>query len=139
MDEDFLVTLETNKSQLKEVSEKALGPVKESILPLQNQEAQNIKCRLARFGVVVQEFRIKFQNTLPYHVAETSQEIIDGAYNMISAFYIETCKLEEEARELNNLETLFDLQRSSYKQLKDCKSELISLKEMWDLVALIDM
>jgi dynein heavy chain len=47
--------------------------------------------------------------------------------------------LEEEARELNNLETLFDLQRSSYKQLKDCKSELISLKEMWDLVALIDM
>jgi dynein heavy chain len=139
MDEDFLVTLETNKSQLKEVSEKALGPVKESILPLQNQEAQNIKGRLARFGVVVQEFRIKFQNTLPYHVAETSQEIIDGAYNMISAFYIETCKLEEEARELNNLETLFDLQRSSYKQLKDCKSELISLKEMWDLVALIDM
>jgi hypothetical protein len=39
MEEDFLVTLETNKSQLKEVSEKALGPVKESILPLQNQEA----------------------------------------------------------------------------------------------------
>ncbi len=58
---------------------------------------------------------------------------------MISDFYLQTCKLEEEARELNNLETLFDLQRSSYKQLKDCKSELISLKEMWDLVALIDM
>lgn len=57
---------------------------------------------------------------------------------MISDFYEETCKLEEEARELNNLETLFDLQRSSYKQLKDCKSELISLKEMWDLIALID-
>lgn len=36
MDEDFLVTLETNKSQLKDCSEKALGPVKESILPLQN-------------------------------------------------------------------------------------------------------
>lgn len=60
MEEDFLVTLETCKSQLKEVSERALGPVKESILPLQNQEAQSIKARLARFGVVVQEFRIKF-------------------------------------------------------------------------------
>jgi len=139
MDEDFLVTLETNKSQLKDVSEKALGPVKESILPLQNQEAQNIKGRLARFGVVVQEFRIKFQNTLPYHVTDSSPEIINGAYDQITHFYIETCKLENEAKELNNLETLFDLQRSSYKQLKDCKSELISLKEMWDLVALIDM
>lgn len=36
MEEDFLVTLETSKSQLKDVSEKALGSVKESILPLQN-------------------------------------------------------------------------------------------------------
>jgi hypothetical protein len=81
---DYLVILETNKSQLKEVSEKALGPVKESILPLQNQEAQNIKARLARFGVVVQEFRIKFQNTLPYHVPDTSKEIIDRSYDMIS-------------------------------------------------------
>jgi dynein heavy chain len=57
---------------------------------------------------------------------------------MISEFYEETCKLEDEARELNNLEGLFDLQRSSYKQLKDCKSQLVSLKEMWDLTALID-
>ena len=36
MEEDFLVTLETSKTSLKDVSEKALGPVKESILPLQN-------------------------------------------------------------------------------------------------------
>jgi len=113
--------------------------VKESILPLQNQEAQNIKGRLARFGVMVQEFRIKFQNTLPYHVAETSQTIIDSAYAQISEFYNETLTLEKEAADLNNLETLFDLQKSGYKQLKDCKSELVSLKEMWDLVAIIDM
>lgn len=112
MDEDFLVTLETNKSQLKDVSEKALGPVKESILPLQNQEAQNIKGRLARFGVIVQEFRIKFQNTLPYHVTDSSPEIINSAYDQITQFYVETCKLENEAKELNNLETLFDLQRA---------------------------
>jgi len=138
MDEDFLVTIETSKSQLKDVSEKALGPVKESILPLQNQEAQNIKGRLARFGVVVQEFRIKFTNTLPYHIQDSSPEIINKSYDMISDFYEQTIKLEEEAKTLNNLETLFDLQRSNYKQLRDCKSELVSLKEMWDLIALID-
>lgn len=43
MDEDFLVKLENSKTALVEVSEKALGPVKEAILPLQNQEAGNIK------------------------------------------------------------------------------------------------
>lgn len=36
MDEDFLVKLENSKTHLIEVSEKALGPVKEAILPLQN-------------------------------------------------------------------------------------------------------
>ena len=34
MDEDFLVKLENSKTQLIEVSEKALGPIKEAILPL---------------------------------------------------------------------------------------------------------
>lgn len=43
MDEDFLVKLENSKTALAEVSEKALGPVKETILPLQNEEAGNIK------------------------------------------------------------------------------------------------
>lgn len=53
MDEDYLVVLETNKVRIKEVAQEALGDVKESILPLQTQEAENIKARLARFGVVV--------------------------------------------------------------------------------------
>jgi hypothetical protein len=30
------------------------------------------------------------------------------------------------------------MQKSSYKQLKDCRSELSSLKLMWDLISLID-
>jgi hypothetical protein len=32
--------------------------------------------------------------------------------------------MEEEAKALNNLETLFDIQKSTYKPLKDCKAEL---------------
>ena len=47
--------------------------------------------------------------------------------------------MEEEAKQLNNMETLFDLQKTSYKQLKDCKNELVQLKYMWDLVSLVDM
>lgn len=40
--------------------------------------------------------------------------------------------------ELNKLEVLFDIQKSNYKQIKDCKSELVSLKYMWDLISLIE-
>ena len=58
MDEDFLVKLENSKTQLIEISEKALGPVKEAILPLQNQEAGNIKITLSDFAKKINEFRI---------------------------------------------------------------------------------
>lgn len=139
MEEDFLVKLENCKTQLIEVSEKALGPVKEAILPLQNQEAGNIKKKLLDFQKKVAEFRIKFQQQCPYNIDQSSIAIIDSSYNLITDFYNQTLEMEEEAKALNNLETLFDIQKSTYKPLKDCKAELQSLKYMWDLVSLIDL
>lgn len=67
MDEDYLVKLENCKTTLVDVSEKALGPVKEAILPLQNKEATNIKDRLRKFEIKVAEFRQDFQANLPYN------------------------------------------------------------------------
>jgi hypothetical protein len=72
VEEDFLVKLENCKTQLVEVSERALGPVKEAILPLQNQEAGNIKKKLLDFQRKVAEFRIKFQQSCPYHIDQSS-------------------------------------------------------------------
>jgi hypothetical protein len=60
METDYLVKLENSKTSLIEISERALGPVKEAILPLQNQEAGNIKERLRKFEIKVGEFRLKF-------------------------------------------------------------------------------
>jgi hypothetical protein len=42
------------------VSEKALGPIKEAILPLQNEEAGNIKKTLSDFAKKINEFRVIF-------------------------------------------------------------------------------
>jgi len=47
-------------------------------------------------------------------------------------------ELEEESKTLNNFETLFDMQKSTYKSLKDCRNDLQNLKQMWDLVSLVD-
>ena len=47
--------------------------------------------------------------------------------------------MEDEAKELQMLESLFDLQRTNYKELKDCKQELTHLKNLWDLISLIDL
>jgi dynein heavy chain len=138
MEEDFLVKLENSKTSLVDVSERALGSVKEQILPLQNQEAGNIKQRLSRFAVTVQEFRNEFQNNCPYHIPTSSPDIINQAYDTIGEYFLKTTALEDEASTLNNLETLFDMQESSYKALKDCRNDLQNLKQMWDLISLID-
>jgi hypothetical protein len=124
MDEDFLVTLENAKTNLVEVSERALGPTKEAILPLQTAEAKSIKDRLQKFTVKVAEYRYEFQTTCPYHVNGSSPELIEKAYGTIAEYYEKTNQLEIEAKNLNDQETLFDMQKSSYKQLKECRVEL---------------
>jgi len=68
MDTDLLVHLENSKTVLVEVSQDALGRVKEKILPFQTKEASNIKDRLRKFEIKVGEFRLDFQNECPYNV-----------------------------------------------------------------------
>lgn len=138
MDQDYLVKLENCKTALTEVSERALRDVKEAILPLQTQEAGNIKDRLRKFSITVAEYRLEFQNNCPYHIQQSSNEIIAKSYATIETYLKKTIDLETEASQLNDLETLFDLQKSSYKQLKDCRNELFQIKQMWDLISLVD-
>jgi len=141
-DQDFVIKLENAKSSLLDVSEKALGPVKEAILPLQTQEAKSIKDRLKGFASRVADFRQEFQANCPYHVtdvtAETCEDVITRAYQTIEKYYARTNEMSVEGDELNDLETLFDMQKTTYKPIKDCRAELVTLKQMWDLVALID-
>jgi dynein heavy chain len=138
MNIEYLVELENSKTKLVDVSMNALGPVKEKILPMQTKEASNIKSRLLKFEIKVGEFRLEFGMNVPQNIQDISEEIIQKSYEKIAEYYIRTCELELEAEELNNLEILFDIQKSSYKQLKDCRNELVNLKYMWDLIALIE-
>ena len=60
MNQDFLVLLENCKTDLIDVSDRALGPTKEQILPLQSKEANNVKERRRVFQTKVIEFRKEF-------------------------------------------------------------------------------
>lgn len=71
-DQDFIIKLENSKTALTEVSEKALGPIKEAILPLQTQEARAIKDRLRSFAIKVGEYRMEFTQACPFHVQDAS-------------------------------------------------------------------
>ena len=100
MGQDFLVLLENCKTDLLDVADRALGPTKEQILPLQSKEANNVKDRRRKFQIKVLEYRREFQSALPYNVTETSPEIIEQSYDTISEYYKKTLDIEEEAKEL---------------------------------------
>jgi len=108
-DADFVIRLENAKTALVDVSEKALGPDKEAILPLQTQEARAIKDRLRAFAIKVGEYRLEFQLQCPYHVQSSSPEVMAEAYGAIATYHAKTNALIAEAAELNDLETLFDM------------------------------
>lgn len=94
---------------------------------------------MRQFQIKVLEYRGEFTSKLPYNLTDSSPEIINNSYELISEYYLRTCQMEDEAKELQVLESLFELQRTNQKELKDCKNELKQLKHMWDLISLIDM
>lgn len=72
---DPLVELEMVKNAIKENSERALGAVKAKILPIQKNEAENIKEAVRNHRVKVEEFRKTFRENLPYHITETAHDV----------------------------------------------------------------
>lgn len=136
--QDYLVVLENTKTALIEVSEKALGFVKENILGMQKQEATALKQRQKDFDKRVFEYRNDFMKNCPYHERLGGADVITRSYSRIIEYYNKNKEFEAEANELNNLETLFDIEPIKYKALSDCTKELGQLKYVWDLVSLVD-
>ena len=135
---DLLVTIENARTELEDTADNALGPVKEAILPLQSKESDNVKQRVRKFAGKVLDYRSEFMSALPHRIEESSPEIVIASYNKIGEYYEKTLAMEEEAKKLQVLEQLFELQRTKQKELVDCKNELVQFKQMWDLISIID-
>jgi len=60
----------------------------------------------------VLDFRQEFQSNLPFRAEDATQDVINAAYEKISEYYEKTRAMEEEAKGLQVLEQLFELQRT---------------------------
>ncbi|KAL8434816.1 hypothetical protein ACSSS7_002953 [Eimeria intestinalis] len=128
VEESRLQVLDAASSKWEEVIRKAFE-AKEAILPLQNAEVNNIRNALQTFSSEVAAFRETFLKEAPFDPNTEAP----GAYASIDSFYQKCLQMEQAARELNNLETLFDMAKSVHKELRDSKEDLKTLKEAWDV------
>jgi dynein heavy chain len=46
--------------------------------------------------------------------------------------------LDDRAKEYNQLEKLFELQISKYKEISECKNDLKALKTLWDAISMVN-
>jgi len=90
------------------------------------------------FRLRVDDFRQEFRSSCPYHVTAATPEAISAAYEKVDEYHVKTTAMITESERLRNLETLFDLTESKFKQLDDCRIDLLHLKKNWDLIALVD-
>jgi len=90
--------------------------VKADIIPLKEKETINTKKKLDLFNKNVQSFREEFLQSLPFDYDDKmTMDEINASYSVVLTYRVKLVKIEQEAHNQNNLEKLFELQRSHYK------------------------
>ena len=135
-DNDLITKIEYLKTKWEDLKLKVNG-VKAIILPHQTEETKKIKIKLSAFDIKVDKFREEFLKTCPFNFDELSDDVINGAYETVDKLHKGVLEINVEANGYNELNELFELEKSSYRPLKECKQELEMLKCLWDAVSLV--
>jgi dynein heavy chain, axonemal len=106
---------------------------KETIFPLQTAEMEKIKVRAVAFEDGVREFWNGFRKNAPFSFAGP----VDQAYSALDGYYNDLVKIEQGAKELNEIEELFELPISKFVETGQCRTQLKLLKQLWDFKALV--
>eukprot|EP00916_Digyalum_oweni_P021759 GHVL01036069.1.p1 GENE.GHVL01036069.1~~GHVL01036069.1.p1 ORF type:complete len:4080 (+),score=886.02 GHVL01036069.1:1188-12242(+) len=130
--DEILLKLDKAASQWDEIKKTSLE-VKDAIEPLQVNEKANIRKELENFTKEVKDYRSNFLKAAPFDPELTDET----AYSLIDEFWQSTLKIELLAKDFDNLETLFDMPRSGYRELKECRTDLIGLKNVWDWISMV--
>ncbi|XP_076000722.1 dynein axonemal heavy chain 11 isoform X3 [Genypterus blacodes] len=124
-------------TQLEELPEKwnnlkkVAFTVKHEVAPLQANEVSVIRRKLVRFEVKQHEFREQFRTETIFKInVEEPYKLIDKSNRTVAV-------LEEEMKTLQDTANLFEVSFPDYKQLRQCRSDIILVKAVWDMVIFV--
>ncbi|XP_069366837.1 dynein axonemal heavy chain 11 [Paralichthys olivaceus] len=124
-------------SQLEELPErwkrlrKIAYTVKHEVAPLQSNEVSVIRRKCVRFEVKQREFREEFRTESIFKIAvKEPYKLIDKSNQAVALMEAEMKKLQETA-------DLFEVSFPDYKQLRQCRSDIILVKAVWDMVIFV--
>ncbi|XP_066519814.1 dynein axonemal heavy chain 11 isoform X2 [Hoplias malabaricus] len=105
--------------------------VKHEVAPLQSNEVAVIRRKCVRFEIKQHEFRELFRMEPIFRIN------IDEPYKLIDKTNRTVAQLENEMQKLQETANLFEVSFPDYKQLRQCRSDLILLKAVWDMVIFV--
>jgi dynein heavy chain len=136
--DDFLAILEEKQNNYNELVKNKVFPIKTSILPLKQQETVQLKQTISQFSDEIAKFRATFLKEAPFKYDKyMGLPEIDSSYDKLDAYYEKLQEFRKRAKELNDLESLFELEQTKYKQINECQVDIEKLKTMWDLISVI--
>ncbi|KAM6049902.1 dynein axonemal heavy chain 17 [Theristicus caerulescens] len=106
--------------------------VKQSAAPLQANEVNIIRRKCQQFEVRQHTFRERFQEKAPFSYTDPDP------YKSLSKQQKSITAMESDMAALSKSAGLFEVSVPEYKQLKACHREVRLLKELWDMIVLVN-
>uniref|UniRef100_A0A671Z136 Dynein, axonemal, heavy polypeptide 9 like n=1 Tax=Sparus aurata TaxID=8175 RepID=A0A671Z136_SPAAU len=124
-------------TQLEELPEKWKSlrkiafTVKHEVAPLQSNEVSVIRRKCVRFEVKQHEFREQFRTEQIFKInVEEPYKLLDKSNRTVAV-------MEAEMKRLQDTAVLFEVSFPDYKQLHQCRSDIILVKAVWDMVIFV--
>ncbi|KAM4623876.1 dynein axonemal heavy chain 9 isoform 1-T1 [Polymixia lowei] len=124
--------------QLEELPEKWTNVKKQAVLvkqqvgPLQASEVASLRRKCASFDVEQHTFRENFHKHGPFRFdSEDPYQMLDVSHRQIQEREAMMASLVESA-------SLFEVTVSDYRQLRQCRREVGLLKQLWDMIAVVE-
>ncbi|XP_059180294.1 dynein axonemal heavy chain 9-like [Centropristis striata] len=106
--------------------------VKQQVAPLQAIEVASLRRKCASFDVEQHTFREHFRSNGPFRFDSESP------YQMLDSFQGQILEREAVMASLVESASLFEVTVSEYKQLRQCRREVGLLKELWDMITMVE-
>ncbi|MDP2058724.1 MAG: hypothetical protein Q8J97_03225, partial [Flavobacteriaceae bacterium] len=95
---------------------------------VQDREAEKVKEQLGEFEDKIARVATEFRKNDLFKKYKVVSPIV---YDQIDSTNRHFKEIEGEGKDLQNLQELFDLTPSEFKELRECRSELVMLKHVW--------
>ncbi|KAJ1551294.1 hypothetical protein HK096_001712 [Nowakowskiella sp. JEL0078] len=107
--------------------------IKDHVAPLQAKEVDVLQQKCNRFEMRNHNFREEFRKKAPFKFDLGPTR----AYELIDQGHLDVFAMETESSSIKTSCELFELSVPNYRQLIECRRDIVMLKSVWDVVGLV--